>query len=77
MSEDEDWNFTEAQKAAFNQIEEIMREHFDAGVFRVLAEINDQQDESRGSYSGGKSNAIGLLQQQLHELLIKKTDDPL
>jgi hypothetical protein len=75
MTEEESPNWTAAQNAAFCQIEQIMREHFDAGVFRVLAEINDDQDESRGSYSGGKTNALGLLHLQTHELIQKPSED--
>lgn len=75
-ADDADCLWTDAQKAAFNQIEAIIREHFDAGVYVLLAEINDKQDESRANYSGGKHTAIGLHSVALRSLLEKPADEP-
>ena len=75
--DDKDCHWTPAQIAAFNQIEHIIREHFDVGVFACLAEINDQQDESRASYSGGRHAAIGLHTVALRNLVNKAPDEPL
>lgn len=75
--DDADCLWTDAQKAAFNQIEAIIREHFDAGVYVCLAEINDKQDEARANYSGGKHAAIGLHSTALHSLVNKVPDEPL
>lgn len=76
-ADDTDCRWTEAQVAAFNQIEAIIREHFDAGVYCLLAEINDKQDEARAGYCGGKHAAIGLHTTALHGLVNKKPDEPL
>lgn len=37
---DDECHWTQAQKDAFELIERTIREHFDAGVFYVSAEIN-------------------------------------
>jgi len=72
-----DCRWTDAQKAAFEQIEKIMREHFDAGVFVCMAEINDHQEEVWPSYHGGKSNALGLIARVQHTMLNAEPDEPL
>jgi hypothetical protein len=74
MTEDE-CHWTQAQKDAYDLIERTIREHFDAGVFYVSAEINDKQDEHRGSYHGGRCVAIGLHRMAEHKLLNKPADD--
>lgn len=71
----QDCRWTPAQKAAFEQIEKIMREHFEAGVFVLMAEINDHQEEVWPSYHGGKSNALGLLARTTHQMLHEEPDE--
>ncbi len=70
-----DCRWTPAQKQAFEQIEKLMREHFEAGVFVCMAEINDHQEEVWPSYHGGKSNALGLLARVSHQFLHAEADE--
>lgn len=72
-----DCRWTPTQKAAFDQIEKLMREHFEAGVFVCMAEINDKQEEVWPSYHGGKSNALGLLTRTTHNWLNEEPDEAL
>ncbi len=74
---DKDCRWTAAQKEAFEQIEKIMHEHFEAGVFVCMAEINDHQEEMWPSYHGGKSQAVGLLARVTHQILHSEPDEPL
>lgn len=52
-----------AQDKAFDQIQEIMREHFEGGAFTVLANL-DGDDEGkevvRSGWHGGKCQSVGL-----------------
>ena len=72
---EENCRWTPAQKQAFEQIEKLMREHFEAGVFVCMAEINDHQEEVWPSYHGGKSNALGLLATAEHRMLHAEDDE--
>lgn len=51
-----------AQEQAFDQITELMREHFDAGAFSLLALGSDHSETIRYSWHGGAVVAIGLFQ---------------
>jgi len=51
---------TPAQESAFTQIEQILREHFEAGAFVVLADLDDHREEVRAGWHGGKTRAVGL-----------------
>lgn len=55
---------TEAQQQAFERIEEIMREHFGAGVILVQAESpeSDRSSVVTTTWHGGYATAIGLLE---------------
>ena len=55
---------TEAQQAALQQIEDLMREHFDAGVavLRAEEETNDIMENTDIVWHGGFAHAIGLLE---------------
>lgn len=70
---DEQNNFTPAQAAAFKQIEDIMREHFDAAVLVVSCthETQDKSDVIEATFSGGYAAAIGL--SDLAKDMIKQT----
>lgn len=69
MSAREDCHWTEAQKDAYEQIEKIMREHFESGTYTCLASVNDNQEEIRSGYHGGKTTAIGLCRRAEHHFL--------
>ena len=60
-----------AQEAAFNQIKEIMREHFESGVIVVEFEVDDHKLGVDSCYNGGLSTALGLLDMGKHELLVR------
>jgi len=54
---------TPAQDKAFDQIQEIMREHFDGGAFVVLANLEGEEhgrEEVKSGWNGGKCQAVGL-----------------
>lgn len=51
---------TDAQDKAFEQIEQIMREHFEAGAFTVMADLDDDREMVRAGWHGGKTRAVGL-----------------
>lgn len=59
---------TEAQTQALDRIEEIMREHFSAGVTVVEGEVegeveeNDKASDIRCTFHGGYAASIGLLE---------------
>lgn len=55
--------FTDAQKDACARISEIMREHFDTGVFVVTAfgDNNKDTDVSQIGWHGGFSSVLGNL----------------
>lgn len=72
-SHDSHWSV--AQIAAFDQIGLIIREHFEAGVVVLMAEVNDHQDETNHSYHGGKQTAIGLLSTAKHRMLNQEPDE--
>lgn len=61
----------EAQKLAFQQIKEIMREHFESAIIVVEYEIDDNRLGMDSCYNGGLSTAIGLLDMEKHELLVR------
>jgi hypothetical protein len=54
---------TVAQQSALIQIEDLMREHFDAGVavLRAEEESNDLTENTEIVWHGGFAHAIGLL----------------
>ena len=54
---------TTAQNQALNQIQEIMREHFQAGIITVIGEIEgeDKKEDIQSSWHGGSATAYGLL----------------
>lgn len=51
---------TPAQEEAFTHIEQILREHFEAGAFVVLADLDDNREIVRAGWHGGKTRAVGL-----------------
>lgn len=55
---------TEAQTQALARIEEIMREHFSAGIIVVAGEVaeSDTSEDIRCTYHGGYAASIGLLE---------------
>lgn len=55
---------TDAQQNALQQIEDLMREHFDAGVavLRAEEETDDLVENSQVVWHGGFAHAIGLLE---------------
>lgn len=53
--------FTEAQSQAVDRIQDIMREHFTAGVLIVeCSEVEDKKDGRQFVWHGGISTALGL-----------------
>lgn len=68
-----DWS--DAQKEAYLQMANLMREHFDCGVMYVCAETSDQETQSCGAYHGGFHAAIGLHQQALNKLMDNDRSD--
>jgi hypothetical protein len=53
---------TPAQDDAFKRIDEIMREHFEAGVIVVKGEHTDKTEDIRSTWHGGYATSIGLLE---------------
>ena len=55
---------TQAQSDAIEQIRHLVREHFDAGLVAVTAEIeeSDIHDSTEILWHGGYARAIGLCQ---------------
>jgi hypothetical protein len=53
---------TQAQDAALDQIRHLVREHFEAGLVAVTAEVeaDDFHDNTEILWHGGFANAIGL-----------------
>lgn len=52
---------TNAQEQALKLIEEVLREHFVAGVCVVSAETEkDDEEDIRATYHGGLAAAVGL-----------------
>lgn len=54
---------TDAQQNALQQIEDLMREHFDAGiaVLRAEEEEDDLVENTNVVWHGGFAHAVGLL----------------
>ena len=65
---------TPAQEQAFKQIEEILREHFEASVIVVQAD-DDKKSDVRSSWHGGYATSIGLLELGKLHVWNKQEDD--
>ena len=53
---------TQAQQDAFCKIEELMREHFEAGVLVIETVNDDRKHETRSTWHGGYAVSLGLLE---------------
>ena len=63
--------FTPAQEEVWRSVVAQLREHFDASVLVVESDIehDDHATIKRGTYHGGMSQALGLLQREQQRLL--------
>lgn len=66
---------TEAQEQAFVKIEEIMREHFNSGVFVVAGDMPAEENTEiiRCGWHGGAATAVGMFavgqRKAMHDVL--------
>jgi hypothetical protein len=65
---------TAAQRQALGQIEDLMREHFEAGIaiLRADDDDNDLTETTDIVYHGGYSQAVGLLVVGKKQMLRKR-----
>lgn len=64
--------FTQAQRDVLDQIEELLKEHFDSSILCVQSncETEDGQEDKTFFYHGGMSTAIGLA--EIHLRVMKR-----
>ncbi len=70
--------FTKAQIEALDKCYDILKEHFDASVFAVVAdmETNDTQEVNTTYWHGGRVRALGLAHIAVHKLTHKPSEEP-